>query len=157
MDPKHDEIMDYTQNMVMHATICHELNSKSNNSNMHAWIMLYINMYELKHGLALQFNMDHARISSNTRMRRWNPYLSLVFKVWELKYAIYTSITNLIFKNKSSLSLSLPQGRQEQEEGWGKSLFQVYTRLTLYIEIVATRGSFVNKANLSNRSIFNLI
>jgi len=67
---KQDENMDHYKIMDMHVTIFHELNSKSNNSNMHAWIMLYINMYELTHDLALQFNMDHARISSNTRMRR---------------------------------------------------------------------------------------
>ena len=79
--------MDFNIIMNMHVTFCLENNSNIYNSNMHAWIMLYINMYELNHDLALQFNMDHARISSNTRMRRWNPYLGSLNASLEVQFS----------------------------------------------------------------------
>ena len=50
--------MDYYKIMNMHAPIYHEFNSKLINSNMHAWITLYNNMYAPKHGLALQLKHE---------------------------------------------------------------------------------------------------
>ena len=61
--------MDYYKIMNMHAPIYHEFNPKLINSNMHAWITLYNNMYAPKHGLALQLDMNHARINSRTNQK----------------------------------------------------------------------------------------
>ena len=160
---KQVENMDHYKVMDMHAPFYHETHSQLNNSNMQAWIMLYINMHELKHDLALQFNMDHARISSNTRMRRWNPYLSLGIRRLGAQicnlYFNYQAILQVSkqFQVKTNFSPSLLSRSARLKKGLRKCLFQVYTRLTCYIEIVATRGSLVNKANLNNWSIFNLI
>ena len=82
---KQDELMEYDQKMDMHVTICHEFNSKSNNINMHAWNELQIINNEPKHDLVLQWSMNHARTSLVATIRRWVSYLSLVFKVKELK------------------------------------------------------------------------
>mgnify|MGYP003702382369 CR=1 FL=1 len=66
MIQKQVENMDHTTITDMHAPFFHELNSKFNQEHMQAWIIVYINMNELKHDLALQLNMDHARISLKT-------------------------------------------------------------------------------------------
>ena len=55
---------------------------------MHARNELQSTINEPNHDLALQINMNHARMNSRTATRRWMSYLSLVeLGVRELKYA----------------------------------------------------------------------
>ena len=52
------------ENMDMHVTICHELNSKSNNTNMHAGSMLYFNIWSYFMTQSTKFDINHASTSS---------------------------------------------------------------------------------------------
>ena len=81
---KQVEHMDHYKIMDMHAPFCHELNSKFNQEHMQAWIMLYINMYELKQDLAPQFDMNHARTSSIHKQEGDYTTLGLQCKIREL-------------------------------------------------------------------------
>ena len=89
---------------------CHEFNSKSNNSNMHARIMFYFNMYELKQDLAPQFDMNHARTSSIHKQEGNYSTLGLECKMNKLNYAILCSKSfnfRAILQVNSRLSLPL--------------------------------------------------
>ena len=66
---KQGEIMDLNIIMSSHVTFCHENNLKFNNPNMHAWNELQFNIIRLRHDLAPQLDMNHARINLNTTMR----------------------------------------------------------------------------------------
>ena len=118
--------------MNMHAPFYHEFNSKLINSNMHAWIMLYINMYELKHDLALQLKHESCKNNSKTQLRSWMIYLRCRIRSEGAQICKYTSISSkfqAILKVELNISPSPSLGRLSSRSELSKCLIEVYTRL----------------------------